>query len=391
MSSLDSPVYSHAKKTIYEDQPKKNPPLLRSSSPAQLAPSFEYRTQEMVSNERKRAASTTVGPKAVKREQMSPEKTPTTFTVGTPAPSPTAGVPVTVSGQWNQPSIPVKVVPKQHVTSMDDGPESSFSLTETKLQKTRKHMQELDKEALTACNRALSIYHRPLKRVIASMKLPGLLRLQEYVESYYMYYVLLFSSTELRDQAITQISRTSFSFNERTIRILAHPYGDPKFQPSSIWDVSASLLANSTDIRDAVICYIQLHVPGFETSFTVQEYAEYGYGTGEWAVRLNRRAEPRVLLMYHTIIIDLTQRAMLLLPVMNPTVTKQTFLTIEILTWWILRGWDANGQMRELVETFGQMFYNEGKICGTITLIHREDEGYLTIESDTGDYNFIIA
>ncbi|KAI5812435.1 hypothetical protein BZA77DRAFT_291887 [Pyronema omphalodes] len=286
MSNLDSPIRPDAKKRFYKDRPKKHRLHFRCHLPALKPPSFEYKTPEMASTERKRAASTTAGPEAVKREHISTENTATAVTVHNPVPSPT-GAAVAACGEKNQ----------QPITFRDGGSQSTSTSTETKLPKTKKCMQELDKEALTACNRALyasiphtlstsrARHHRFLKHVIARKELSGLLKLQEHVESYYMYYVILFSTTEQRDSAIKRLSHSSFSINDKAIKILAHPYGDPTFKPSNMWDVSASLLFNSTNIRDAIIDYMQHHVPHFKTSFTVREYAEYGYGTGQWAVR----------------------------------------------------------------------------------------------------------
>jgi hypothetical protein len=167
----------------------------------------------------------------------------------------------------------------------------------TNKQTTKTKIKQPEKDAITASNRAIfttiskvvkqnrtTLYTRLLPH-IASLKLPGLVRIQASAESFY---IVMFETSDQRDNTIELLGRSEFVFNKERVPIIVHAFGDDISKPNVIWTVAAGPLATTSSVRDAIIQHLQTHFPDFGTSFTVRKKMAYGYCNGEWAVHFDK-------------------------------------------------------------------------------------------------------
>jgi hypothetical protein len=123
--------------------------------------------------------------------------------------------------------------------------------------------------------------HTQLHRHLVELNLPGVTHLTISAETYY---VMVFESVILRDNAQRIILQSVFAPQGDPVAFVAHGFGDLNAKPKVIWSVPTGPVTNSEIVREAIIEHFHTNFPKYSTTFTARAKKDLGYCSGEWAV-----------------------------------------------------------------------------------------------------------
>ncbi|KAI5812420.1 hypothetical protein BZA77DRAFT_352162 [Pyronema omphalodes] len=172
----------------------------------------------------------------------------------------------------------------------------------TQIQPARTYISSMQRKRLLRENRAIyiapamKVQHkrasilRSLLEYIADVAPAGMVRVLSANDHYY---VIVFKSTKLRDNALDTLKAQEFVFEKAPIPLNIQTFGYTAETPNVIWHMTVGVLSSVKDVRTAVKMYFQERCPTFSSTFEVRAKKHMGIRTGEFYVRFDR-PPPRI-------------------------------------------------------------------------------------------------